>query len=367
MFRLSAAAKGIGFFDERPDKLPQFIHTDEKRLRQILINLLSNAIKYTDRGSATLRIRLRGQVAEFAVIDTGHGIRPEDIETIFEPFERGHMAAANAVPGTGLGLTISKLLTQILGGEISVESTPGKGSIFRVRMLLSEAAGGPVAAPERRFTGYAGPRKRLLIADDDTDHVDFLSEILRPLGFILFTARDGATCLTLAEDTLPDLVILDIAMPGMSGIEAASKLRAKLPDAKIMFLSGNFHDAPRLKNPDQKQDYDAFLAKPTDVRALLEKLRLLMDISWIYEAPKPLGKAASPQTMTRPSEKHLVDLLRLGRIGYVRGIESKLTEIEQAEPGAKDFCAYLRDLLRGFELARYMECLETLPERAGDD
>jgi CheY-like chemotaxis protein len=184
---------------------------------------------------------------------------------------------------------------------------------------------------------------------------------------VLFTARDGAACLTLAEDTLPDLVILDIAMPGMSGIEAAANLRAKRPDQKILFLSGNFHDAPRLKNAGDEKDYDAFLAKPTDVRALLEKLSLLLDISWIYDAPKAVAKAVSPRAMTRPSEQHLVDLLRLGRIGYVRGIESKLAEIEQAEPEAKDFCAYLRDLMRGFELGRYMECLESLPEQAGDD
>jgi signal transduction histidine kinase len=91
-------------------------------LRQILINLLSNAIKYTDRGSATLRTSLRGQVTEFSVIDTGIGIRAEDIESIFEPFERGHLPAANAMPGTGLGLTITKLLTHILGGEITVVS-----------------------------------------------------------------------------------------------------------------------------------------------------------------------------------------------------------------------------------------------------
>jgi signal transduction histidine kinase/CheY-like chemotaxis protein len=367
MFRLAAAAKGIDFFDERPEKIPQFIHTDEKRLRQILINLLSNAIKYTDRGSAILRLKLRGQVAEFSVIDTGHGIRPEDIETIFEPFERGHMAAANAVPGTGLGLTISKLLTQILGGEISVESTPGQGSVFRVRMLLSEAAGAPAAPPERRINGYAGARRKILVADDDADHLDFLSEILRPLGFVLLTARDGAECLALAEDFAPDLIILDIAMPGISGIEAASKLRAKRPAQKILFLSGNFHDAPRLKNAGDEKDYDAFLAKPTDVRALLEKLRELLDISWIYDAPKPVTKTISPRALRRPSEQHLVDLLRLGRIGYVRGIESKLAEIEQAEPEAKDFCAYLRDFMRNFELARYMECLESLPERAGDD
>jgi signal transduction histidine kinase len=103
MFRLAALAKGIEFLHERPGNLPVFVRTDEKRLRQILINLLSNAIKYTDKGSATLRVRLRGQVTEFEILDTGHGIRREDLEKIFEPFERGHLPAANAVPGTGLG------------------------------------------------------------------------------------------------------------------------------------------------------------------------------------------------------------------------------------------------------------------------
>jgi signal transduction histidine kinase/CheY-like chemotaxis protein/purine-cytosine permease-like protein len=359
MFRLAAAAKGIDFFEERAPNLPRFVHTDEKRLRQILINLLSNAIKYTDRGSAALRVRLRGQVAEFEVADTGLGIRPEDIEAIFEPFERGHLPAANAVPGTGLGLTISKLLTQILGGDISVESVPGKGSIFRVRMLLSEAYGAPQAAPERRITGYAGARRRVLIADDDSSQVELLTEILKPLGFVVASAADAVTCLAVAEDFTPDLAVLDIAMPGMSGLEAAAKLRARFgADLKIMIVSGNFHDAPKLNGSGAK-DYDAFLAKPTDLRAFLDRVKTLLEIGWVYASPSPVVRV-DPGAMVRPSAKHLSDLLQLGRIGYVRGIEAKLSEIAEAEPAAEDFCAYLRDLVRGFELSRYMDCLETL-------
>ncbi len=359
MFRLQAAAKGIDFFAERPPNLPLFINTDEKRLRQILINLLSNAIKYTDRGSASLRVHLRGQVAEFEVADTGHGIRPEDIGSIFEPFERGHMPQTNAVPGTGLGLTITKLLTQILGGEISVESTPGAGSAFRVRLLLSEASGMPVMARPPRITGYSGVRRRVLIADDDADQVGLLKEIFLPLGFVVFAASDGQTCLALAEDYQPDLVILDIAMPGLSGLEVAGKLRARFPDLRIMIVSGNFHDAARLKLA--APAHDAFLAKPTDIRTLLDEVKRLLQLEWIHEAT-PQVLPVDPATMTRPDARHLLDLLQLGRIGYVRGIEAKLAEIEQAEPEAAAFTDYLRNFIRQFKLAHYMDYLESLSE-----
>lgn len=362
MFRLAAAAKGIAFNDERQGNLPGFITTDEKRLRQILINLLSNAVKYTERGGVTFRVILRSQVAEFEVADTGLGIRPEDMEAIFEPFERGHIAAANAVPGTGLGLTISRLLTQILGGELIVQSKVGEGSLFRVRMLLSEAKGKALMAPERRITGYTGARMRLLLTDDDQEHLDFLHEILHPLGFVLQTALNGSACLEIAEDFAPHLAILDIAMPGISGLETARQLRAAHGGTKILILSGNFHDVPGKMNGNAA-DYDAFLAKPTDVRALLAKIQTMLDISWIYE-PKAMMivPPADPLTLQRPNATHLRDLLQLGQIGYVRGIEAKLTEIAQGAPQTVEFTAYLRGMVRDFALARYMSFLESLPE-----
>jgi signal transduction histidine kinase/CheY-like chemotaxis protein/purine-cytosine permease-like protein len=376
MFRLQAAAKGIGFFEERPNNLPRFIHTDEKRLRQILINLLSNAIKYTEQGRASLLIKRRGQVTEFEIVDTGHGIRPEDIEAIFEPFERGHMPAANAVPGTGLGLTITKLLTQILGGEISVESRVGEGSVFRVRMLLSEAPLDKAAAVvERRVSGYSGIRRRVLILDDDFDQVELLNDVLGALGFVLFSANDGQSGLALAEDCEPDLVILDIAMPGMSGLEVAASMRERFgAKLRILIVSGNFHDAPRVRAASREaaalesQAHDGYLAKPMDIRALLEMIRKLLGLSWVYDAPAAvvLPARGDPLKMVRPGLQHLLDLLQLGRIGYVRGIEAKLSEIAEAEPETAAFAGHLREMVRGFELSRYMACLENLPELSGD-
>ena len=354
MFRLQAAAKGIEFRDERGASLPRFIYTDEKRLRQIIINLLSNAIKYTAQGSATLRVRKRGQVTEFAVIDTGHGIRPEDRQKIFEPFERGHLPAANAVPGTGLGLTISKLLTEILGGEISLESTPGEGSVFRVRLLLSEAPAAVGAMPARRITAYAGVRRKILIADDDADHVRLVTDVLLPLGFIVLAASEGLGCLAMVEDAAPDLVILDIAMPGMSGLEVAAALRARKAQAKILMVSGNLHDAA----PHGAVDYDGFLAKPIDLRALLERVGTLLGLDWVQEMP---AVSVAP-VVALPQATHLAELLQLARIGYVRGIEAKLAELEGEVPALAPFCLQLRGWVRGFEMQKLTAYLEALPE-----
>ena len=122
-------------------------------MRQILINLLSNAIKFTDTGRVTMRVLYRNQVASFEVEDTGIGIHAEDLDRVFQPFERAHRARANA-GGTGLGLTITKMLAETMGGEITVCSKPGKGSVFQVRLLLSEVPRPRTAPPlEHRVYG----------------------------------------------------------------------------------------------------------------------------------------------------------------------------------------------------------------------
>ena len=353
MFTLQAHAKGIGFVDSRAERLPRFVRADEKRLRQILINLLSNAVKYTAQGRVEFGVQRRGQVTEFVVSDTGYGIRPEDIGKIFEPFERGHLAAANAVPGTGLGLTISKLLTEILGGEIAVESMPGQGSVFRVRLLLSEASGMEASPPLRRMMAYKGERRKVLIADDDPDHVRLIAEALLPLGFVVLLASDGPTCLALCEDTKPDLVILDISMPGMSGLEVAAHLRQIDESIKIMMISGNLHDAARPG----EACYDAFLAKPIDLRAVLEKIGVLLALEWVHEQP-PSPAVETGDAMVLPDADVLEELRRLAQIGYARGLEVRLATLRASDSALEPFCALLGGWLKGFELQRILVWLD---------
>jgi signal transduction histidine kinase/CheY-like chemotaxis protein/purine-cytosine permease-like protein len=361
MFRLQASAKGIGFTFEPPEHLPEVVHTDQKRLRQILLNLLSNAIKFTDRGRVVLRLRFRSEVAEIEVEDTGIGIAEADLKRVFEPFERIDPADGMAKPGVGLGLTITKLLVEIMGGAIAVTSAPGKGSVFRVKLMLAAVTRPDlVAAVEARIYGYLGRRRTLLIADDDAVHRDLLREILAPLGFILFEAPDGRSCLAIAEQCKPDLVLLDISMPGMDGWAVARALRQSGETRPaIAMVSANAGDVDRAMH----ELHDAFLPKPIGVEHLLAILARLLDIEWICDPP-PAAEAPAPSFHANeiPPPRHLDELRRLGRIGYIRGIQAKLDEIAGEASERRPFVEHMRALIADVDLARYMAALEALDE-----
>lgn len=360
MFRLQAAAKGIEFRYQRPPNLPAFVHVDQKRLRQILINLLSNAIKYTEQGSATLSVRYRSQVAEFEVSDTGVGIPANELDRVFEPFERGQGANVRAIPGTGLGLTITKLLTQIMGGEISATSTEGAGTTFTVKLLLSEATLAPSLAaeslPVRAIAGYAGPRRRLLLIDDDASHIDIVQRLLEPLGFELATASDGTAGLKLAAEFRPDLAMIDLSMPGMTGWQVAAELRTMpaLASLRIVIVSANAHE---FSPGGAGAAHDAFLIKPIDMQRLLECLAAQLGLRWLLAAGEPPARDPGASDLPEHSLHHVDDLYQLGLIGHVRGIQAKLREME-ADPANQPFANHMRSLVASFDLKRYMHVLE---------
>ncbi len=360
MFRLQAAAKGIAFLFKRPTVLPLVIYADEKRLRQILINLLSNAIKFTQEGSVQFLVHYRSPVAEFEVIDTGPGIQSGDLERIFAPFERGAMGASQPQTGTGLGLTISRLLAGVMGGDIKVTSTVGQGSTFNVKMLLSEVTNprhhAPVEAP---VAGYPGPRKTVLITDDDPVQRDLMREVLGPLGFILLSAPDGPACLALAQHCRPDLFLLDISMGGMDGWKVAETLRANgHHEARILMVSASALEAHGTL---LAQTYhDGYLMKPIDIPRLLETIRQLLRIEWTYGTDEVVAPRWQPETGARPPVKHVEELISLGQIGYVRAIQLKLDEIAGAQPELADFASQMRSLVDRFDLDQYMATLKTL-------
>jgi signal transduction histidine kinase/DNA-binding NarL/FixJ family response regulator len=360
MFRLQAAAKGIDFVFRRPAHLPVVVYADEKRLRQVLINLLSNAIKFTQTGSVQFVVHYRSPVAEFEVIDTGPGIQGDDLERIFAPFERGALGVSQPQTGTGLGLTISRLLAGVMGGDIKVLSTVGAGSTFKVKILLSEVANplriAPVEAP---VSGYRGARKTILITDDDPVHRDLLREVLAPLGFILLSAPDGPGCLALAQHCRPDLFLLDISMPAMDGWAVAEALRTSgHHQARILMVSASAleaHGAP-LAQP----FHDGYLMKPIDIPRLLETIRQLLKIEWQYGSDQIAVPFWRLESGSRPPVRHIEALMGLGQIGYVKGIQLKLDEIGSEHPEHADFVAEMRSLVDRFDLDRYMATLKTL-------
>lgn len=350
-----AAQKGLGFQFIEAGRIPLAVHADEKRLRQILINLLANAVKFTDTGSVTLRVTYAREIAQFEIEDTGIGIAQEDIDRIFLPFERSKSAAVQQEVGTGLGLAISNMLAHIMGGELSVSSEAGKGSVFKLRIYLREVRQPTQRVAPTHKTGYIGARKKVLIVDDQDSQRVILSELLTPLGFTISEASSGAACLLAIENDMPDILLMDIAMPGMDGWEVCRRLRELgHTDLPIIIVSANVFD-PTARQSDSLFCND-FIAKPLVLDDLLSKLRLHLGIEWIAAA-----KAAPPaaqRVRMFPPQPTLAHLLELGAIGYVKGIIAALDEIENRNALYAPFCAELRALVERFRLPEYMNRLK---------
>ncbi|MBP1848703.1 hybrid sensor histidine kinase/response regulator [Rhizobium halophytocola] len=366
MFAPQAEAKGLTFEHERPRNLPQYVRTDEKRLRQILVNLLSNAIKFTDRGTVRFAVTYRSQVASFTVADTGRGISPRDLTRIYEPFQRGDADSIKPMPGLGLGLTITKLLTNTLGGEIAVESEADKGTTFRVRLMLSSVNRPSTApAPERTIASYTGPRRTIVVVDDNEDHRDLMREVLAPLDFVVLTANSGPDCLTLIEGIRPDLFLVDVSMPGMNGWQLVEKLRQTGQTAPIVMLSANIGDAGGAVGTDGHTDA---IAKPVNLKRLRDKLALHMGLEWVYadEAVLLAGTLAKTPAVViqSPGRAHVDDLIRFAEIGYVRGMEAKLADLAKDE-AHQPFSDAVGRFVQAFDMdgaMRYLRTFET--ERA---
>lgn len=353
MLELQAQAKGLALALDCPPGLPDFVRADQKRLRQVLINLLSNAIKFTDEGSVTLKVHYRNELATFEVIDSGIGIAAEDAERIFIPFERAG-GEAEGRPGIGLGLAITQALVRIMGGDIRVESAPGAGSRFTVRLMLSQPLTPPVeVAGPSAVTGYAGRPRRLLLIDDDPAHLTLLTGLLEPLGFTVESAQDSASGLALAARTQPDLVLLDVSIPGMTGWEIARCLRQRLgPGLRIVMLSGEGEDSGELT--DNGPINDMFVMKPFDFNCLVDVIGQQLELEWRYNE---LGDAAArtvpellPRTLLRPASVHFAAIERFVRIGHVRAIEAEIDAIASIGPEAGPVAERLRHWLDSFDL-----------------
>jgi CheY-like chemotaxis protein len=301
-------------------------------------------------------------VAEFEVSDTGMGIAAEDQERIFQPFERGGDAEVRAIPGTGLGLTITKLLTQVMGGEIKVRSAPGSGATFTVRILLSEAMQDSSTELSRHVRGYQGARRRILVVDDDLSHVEIMRGILQPLGFHVAAVNTGGEAAGAAMTT-PDLIMVDLSLPDMTGWDVLRTLREipALQGTRMLVVSANAHEyAPGS----EAALHDGFVMKPVEVSALLSALQKQLHLEWTYsseqvDADTPVQ--ISPDLYGRFS-KHLEDLWQLGQIGHVRGIQSRLRDFAAQEPQARPLVQALRGMVENFDMKRYMTTIKGLRE-----
>jgi signal transduction histidine kinase/ActR/RegA family two-component response regulator len=210
-------------------RVPERLHGDAVRLRQMLVNLLHNAIKFTDRGSVSLEVTMLGDTPgdtrlRFAVRDTGIGIAPEQLDAVFEPFTQGDISITRRHGGSGLGLAIVKQLAELMGGEIGVESRLGAGSTFWIDVTLNKATDEPLPTePAPAGEGEFGAR--VLFAEDDPINQLVVEQMLNKLGCIVDVVNDGDAACGAAAQHRYDLIFMDLRMPGVDGYEATRRIR----------------------------------------------------------------------------------------------------------------------------------------------
>ncbi|MDA7085168.1 response regulator [Pseudomonas sp. SA3-5] len=347
MFAPQAEEKGLRFRLEVLGRVPAVVRGDEKRVRQILINLLGNAVRFTDSGEVCLHVSYLRETANFEIADTGIGIDPEQIERIFQPFERGDLMRQDN--GVGLGLTITRMLTSLMGGELSVRSVPDQGTNFQVRLFLSEVrVPQAVVHVAHDIIGYHGPRRLILVVDDHIEHRRVLTGMLEPLGFNIAQAASGQEAIRQVALLHPDLILMDLSMPQMDGWETSRLIRRNaLSQAPIIVISANaFADDRDRSVAATCNDY---LAKPVHTPHLLERIQKQLKLTWLHrtrhDIPEPL---TGPQRLPKSSD--LEALRELAALGYVRGLQDKLDAIDQQSSDYARFTAPLRALAKGFRL-----------------
>ena len=289
MFRQKIEDKSL-VFSVDADRL-EYGHfvADQQKLRQIVINLLGNALKFTQAGRIDLRVWTEpcsgGEPTEcylfFEVADTGMGIAAADQESIFQVFSQTREGAQ--IGGTGLGLSISRSLARIMGGDIVVESEPGKGSCFRVHICARAVVAAKLRPMKKRVVGLveSGARRRILIVDDEILNREFLQSFLLQIGFDVAEATDGDTALGLIASWQPDLVLMDVMMPGMDGNATTRKIREQWPELKVVGVSANvFEEAERKA---YESGMNRYVRKPYKEIELLHAIGEMLSVTFRYE------------------------------------------------------------------------------------
>jgi len=352
---IKAQQQGLEFIYQPNSSLPEGIEADEKRLRQVLINLLGNAIKFTDKGSVTLSVEVLSINSDlvrlkFQVSDTGGGISPEDLTQLFQSFEQVGDRAKRS-EGTGLGLAISQKLVQLMGGRIEVTSQLGEGSQFFFTVefpLLANWNQHKRSDRVGKIIGYLGDRRRILVIDDRRENRDVLVGLLEPLGFQVSTAANGLEGLEKMHQERPNLTIVDISMPVMTGFEFLDCLRQdkELQASKAIVSSASVAQADRQMA--LKAGGDDFLPKPVEMGELLNCLALHLHLEWIEEEGSQQAEEISETSL--PPQEIIEELLMLAQQGTTRELRKQINNLVHLDRSYQAFANPILELARAFKI-----------------
>ncbi len=309
MLGLKAQEKGLKLVFERSHNVPAYIQTDQGKVRQILINLINNAIKFTSQGSVRVSVTVQksmgdkgtrgwgeSHILSFAVQDTGAGISASEIQNLFNPFVQTE-AGVKSQQGTGLGLSIGRKFARLMGGDITVESQLQVGSTFTLTLPVKAVAVVESSPqPLRRAIALAPgqPQYRILVVDDKPENCLLMNHLLTAMGFEVQEAANGKEAVAIWSDWQPHLILMDIHMPVMNGIDATIAIKAQAKESPIPILALTASAFAESKIEILQAGCDDFLTKPIKDELLFDKIGQHIPVTYIYETLEPAQSSIAP-------------------------------------------------------------------------
>ncbi len=385
IINVRAQQKNISFKYEALSPLPAVIKGDETRLRQVLLNLLGNAVKFTDEGSVNFYVSKIGDCEEatenskgclirFKIEDTGIGIPPEKAEEIFLPFHQ--LIQDDSInEGSGLGLTISQKIVNLMGGKIIVDSTPRKGSAFYFDICVLEIENAQIHTDtnlEIQPIGIKGKHPKVLVIDDNKINRAVVISYLEELGFDIDEASNGRQGLEKVESFKPDLILMDLVMPVMDGFEATKALRnnPQFKDLPIIAVSANAMFDAQLSS--YRIGCNAFLSKPIDLKLLIKSIAQFVEIEWIYPQSSKLASSEDnePQdiatyqdtntneSIVAPADEQLTQFIHLTQMGDIEAIIEQAEHLEELDTKYLPFIKKVCEFAETFQQHKLLKFLE---------
>jgi signal transduction histidine kinase/DNA-binding NarL/FixJ family response regulator len=365
IIRIKAEEKNLDFECDIASDVPAFVQADPKSLRQVLLNLLSNAVKFTDQGRVELRVRVVSGSREdvrlrFAVCDSGTGIAADQLEKIFHPFEQVG-DEHHRIGGTGLGLSISRQLVRLMGSDVGVVSTPGQGSCFSFEMsarLVDSTQ--TVSQLSGQLTGYSGPRRKVMVVDDTDANRSVLTDTLQSLGFEVSQAVNGLEALISAQSSPPDLILMDVRMPVMDGLEAMRRMQ-QIPDLRMVPVIAVSAGVTQKEHADcTTAGAKAFLTKPIDSACMFEEIGRLLKLNWIREDPQQTTSAVSDryERFVVPEPAQMESLHELAKAGNMRAVREKAAQLAALDETFRPFADTIAKLAQGYQSKALLRMVE---------
>jgi len=380
LFELRAEQKDITFHYQTQTALPTVIYADETRLRQIIINLLGNAVKFTEQGRVIFEVsavqapkhnnqntlknpekyQKQNWKIRFQVQDSGIGIASDELSKIFMPFqqvgERNYKAQ-----GTGLGLTISKQLVEVMGGKLNVKSTLGQGTTFWIDIDLPGVLEAEMAFVDKReIIGVKGQPK-ILVIDDQKENRSFLTHLLTQLGFEMAEASGGMEGVEKALLFQPDAILMDLMMPQMDGFETTRLIRQSTIRKEVGIIGMSASAFKEYQEKSLAAGCNDFIAKPIKADEIMEKLREHLNLEWEYEEKLPVKEdkqTSKKLPIVAPPKKMAKMFYNLAMQGNVADIIDKAAQLEKTNEKLKAFAKELQRLANEFKIRKIRELIK---------